>query len=65
MERFLFLKLKNTSYYVLVLNIYVELGSRGYVQRVMILIKDRGMKKTLGYSWIEVDKRLHNFLIGY
>lgn len=56
------LELKNVSSYVLLLNIYIELRSRGYVQRVMILIKDRGMKKTLACSWVEVDKRLYVLL---
>lgn len=39
----------NTSY-VLILNIYAEVGSQDDVHRVRTLMKDKEIKKTLGQS---------------
>ncbi|XP_057816435.1 pentatricopeptide repeat-containing protein At2g13600 [Cryptomeria japonica] len=53
---------KNAATYVLLSNIYAELGKWGEVQKIRRLIKDRGIKKVPGCSWIEVDKKVHVFV---
>uniref|UniRef100_A0A0D6QXP7 DYW domain-containing protein n=1 Tax=Araucaria cunninghamii TaxID=56994 RepID=A0A0D6QXP7_ARACU len=55
---------KHAASYVLLSNIYAEVGSWDDVQRIRTLMKDRGIKKTPGCSWIEVQKRVHVFGVG-
>ncbi|XP_057842698.2 pentatricopeptide repeat-containing protein At1g15510, chloroplastic isoform X1 [Cryptomeria japonica] len=44
---------KNPATYVLLSNIYAEVGKWGEVQKVRRLMKDKGIKKIPGCSWIE------------
>ncbi|XP_057826384.2 pentatricopeptide repeat-containing protein At4g02750 [Cryptomeria japonica] len=53
---------KNTAPYVLLSNIYAEVGRWGDVQEIRRLMKDRGIKKMPGCSWIEVHNLVHVFL---
>ncbi|XP_057824446.2 pentatricopeptide repeat-containing protein DOT4, chloroplastic-like isoform X2 [Cryptomeria japonica] len=55
---------ENTGYYVLMSNIYAAAGRWGDVTKVRKLMEERGLKKKPGWSWIEVDSRVHAFLIG-
>ncbi|XP_057872340.2 pentatricopeptide repeat-containing protein DOT4, chloroplastic-like [Cryptomeria japonica] len=55
---------KNAATYVLLSNIYAEVGRWGEVQMVRRLMKDRGIKKIPGCSWIEDHKMVHAFCIG-
>ncbi|XP_057837801.1 pentatricopeptide repeat-containing protein At4g02750-like isoform X2 [Cryptomeria japonica] len=55
---------KNAVTYVLLSNIYAEVGRWGEVQMVRRLMKDSGIKKTPGCSWIEGDKMIHVFCAG-
>ncbi|XP_059067511.1 pentatricopeptide repeat-containing protein At2g22070 [Cryptomeria japonica] len=55
---------KTAAPYVLLSNIYAELGRWGDVQRLRRLIADRGIKKLPGCSWIEVHKIVHVFCAG-
>ncbi|XP_057869692.1 pentatricopeptide repeat-containing protein At3g26782, mitochondrial-like [Cryptomeria japonica] len=55
---------ENDAPYVLLSNIYAELGSWGSFQKVRNLMKDRGIKKNPGCSWIEVHKMVHVFCVG-
>jgi pentatricopeptide repeat protein len=55
---------KNAGNYVLLSNIYAAAGRWDDIERVRKLMKDRGVKKTPGYSWIKVDKQVHAFLVG-
>ncbi|XP_057849780.2 pentatricopeptide repeat-containing protein At1g15510, chloroplastic isoform X2 [Cryptomeria japonica] len=50
--------------YVLLSNIYAELGRWGDVQKLRTMMKDRQIKKTPGCSWIEVHKMVHAFCVG-
>ncbi|XP_057865942.2 putative pentatricopeptide repeat-containing protein At3g23330 [Cryptomeria japonica] len=50
--------------YVLLSNIYAEVGKWSDLQKVRKLMKERGIKKTPGCSWIEVHKMLHAFCVG-
>jgi pentatricopeptide repeat protein len=58
------LKPENPGYYVLLSNMYAVTGRRHSVVNVRALMKDRGLKKSPGCSWIEVDKSVHTFLVG-
>ncbi|XP_057837805.2 pentatricopeptide repeat-containing protein At4g18520, chloroplastic-like [Cryptomeria japonica] len=43
---------------------HMKLGSSGEVQMVRRLMKDRGIKKSPGCSWIEGHKMVHAFCVG-
>ncbi|XP_057847768.2 pentatricopeptide repeat-containing protein At2g22070 isoform X1 [Cryptomeria japonica] len=55
---------QNAVPYVLLSNIYAEVGRWGDAQKVRTLMKDRGTKKIPGCSWIEVHKMVHVFCVG-
>ncbi|XP_057834643.2 pentatricopeptide repeat-containing protein At2g13600 [Cryptomeria japonica] len=55
---------KNTAPYVLLSNIYAVAGRWDEIEKVRKLMKDRGVKKTPGCSWIEIDKEMHTFVAG-
>jgi pentatricopeptide repeat protein len=55
---------QNAGNYVLLSNIYVVAGRWDDVRKVRAMMKDRGMKKEPGCSWIEVNNTLHTFLTG-
>ncbi|XP_057870779.1 putative pentatricopeptide repeat-containing protein At1g68930 isoform X2 [Cryptomeria japonica] len=55
---------KYTAPYVLLSNIYAEVGRWGDVQQVRKLMTDREIKKVPGCSWIEVHKVVHVFYVG-
>ncbi|XP_057815485.1 pentatricopeptide repeat-containing protein At4g30700 isoform X2 [Cryptomeria japonica] len=55
---------KNAEAYVLISNIYAEAGMWGDAQNVRKLMKERGIIKKPGSSWIEVDKMIHAFCVG-
>lgn len=50
--------------YVLLSNIYATVGRWGDIAKVRQMMNDRGIKKTAGCSWIEVNKQVHAFLGG-
>ncbi|GLJ18953.1 hypothetical protein SUGI_0338960 [Cryptomeria japonica] len=53
----------NAGYYVVLSNIYAAVGRRADVEKVRAMMRDRGLKKEPGCSWIEVDNRIHSFLV--
>ncbi|XP_057815486.1 pentatricopeptide repeat-containing protein At1g08070, chloroplastic isoform X1 [Cryptomeria japonica] len=55
---------KNAAPYVLLSNIYAEAGRWGDAQTVRRLMKDRGIRKMPGCSWIEIHKTVHAFQAG-
>eukprot|EP01018_Ginkgo_biloba_P034075 Gb_04450 [translate_table: standard] len=55
---------KNAGYCVLLSNIYAATGRFEDVTKVRNVMKDRGLKKTPGCTWIEVDNRIHEFFVG-
>lgn len=59
-------KLDATSigYRVLLANLYEELGNPREVVKARSEIKDKGLKKQPGCSWIEVDNNIHIFVKG-
>ncbi|PKU59270.1 pentatricopeptide repeat-containing protein At1g25360 [Dendrobium catenatum] len=50
--------------YVLLSNIYASFGRWEDVAKVRKLMKDRGVKKEPGCSWIEVENKVHVFLVN-
>ncbi|XP_057853782.1 pentatricopeptide repeat-containing protein At3g12770-like [Cryptomeria japonica] len=55
---------KNAATYVLLSNIYAEVGRWAEVRMVRRLMRDRGIKKIPGCSWIEGQKMVHAFCAG-
>ncbi|XP_057813358.2 pentatricopeptide repeat-containing protein At1g08070, chloroplastic isoform X2 [Cryptomeria japonica] len=55
---------ENAASYVLLANTYAEVGRWGEVQRLRSLMRDKGIKKTPGCSWIEDRKMVHVFRVG-
>ncbi|KAH9301975.1 hypothetical protein KI387_013558 [Taxus chinensis] len=62
-ERLLELEPQNVGHYVLLSNIYAATGRWDDVTKVRKLQKDRGLKKSPGYSWIEIKNRVHAFVM--
>ncbi|XP_057844167.1 pentatricopeptide repeat-containing protein At2g03880, mitochondrial [Cryptomeria japonica] len=54
----------NDMPYMLLSNIYAAAGRWHDKENVQRLMKDRGVKRTPGCSWIEVQKYMHVFLVG-
>lgn len=53
-----------SSTYVLLSNIYMEAGSPKGGISLRNMMKDRGVRKEPGYSWISVKDRVHKFYAG-
>ena len=56
--------LTNVATYVSLSNIYANVGRWDEVAKVRTFIRDRGIKKKLGYSWIEVKNSVYTFVVG-
>ena len=54
---------ENIGHYVLLSNLYAAAGRWGDVVKVRTMIKVRGLKKTPGHSWIEINNKVHAFLV--
>ena len=54
---------QNASIYVLLSHVYAAAGMWDNVAKVSNLMRDRGVKKQLGRSWIAVDKKVHSFVV--
>ncbi|EPS63127.1 hypothetical protein M569_11659 [Genlisea aurea] len=52
------------SAYVLLSNVYADAGMWGEVAKIRRTMRDWGMKKEPGCSWIEVQSEVHMFLAG-
>eukprot|EP01018_Ginkgo_biloba_P019068 Gb_40768 [translate_table: standard] len=55
---------KNTGYYVLLSNMYAMAGRWDGVAKVRVMMKERGLKKLPGCSWIVVKNKVHAFTSG-
>ncbi|KAM7521184.1 hypothetical protein LguiB_020146 [Lonicera macranthoides] len=49
--------------YILLSNMYANVGRWNDVAKVRKLMRDRGVKKEPGCSWIEVENKVHVFLV--
>ncbi|GMP29780.1 hypothetical protein CsSME_00004746 [Camellia sinensis var. sinensis] len=54
----------NCGYYVLLSNIYADVGRWKDVERMRILMKNHGLVKPPGFSLVEVKGGVHVFLVG-
>lgn len=55
---------ENSGMYVLLSNLYAERGRWSDVGRMRLKMRDKGVKKIPGHSWIEVDNKTHTFTVG-
>ncbi|KAF7819295.1 pentatricopeptide repeat-containing protein [Senna tora] len=55
---------KDSATYVLLSNMYAVTGKWGCRDRTRQMMKDRGVKKEPGRSWIEVKNSVHAFFVG-
>eukprot|EP01018_Ginkgo_biloba_P030668 Gb_30004 [translate_table: standard] len=54
----------NAGTYILLSSIYAAAGKWDDVAKVRTLLKDRGVEKSPGCSWIEIKNRVHVFFVG-
>jgi pentatricopeptide repeat protein len=54
----------NTGTYVMLSNMYAAAGRWNDVAKVRKMMKDRGVKKEPGCSWIQIRNRVHTFVAG-
>ncbi|XVF13841.1 hypothetical protein REPUB_Repub09cG0003200 [Reevesia pubescens] len=54
----------NCGYYVLLSNIYADAGRWEDVERMRVLMKNRGLVKPPGFSLVELKGTVHVFLVG-
>eukprot|EP01018_Ginkgo_biloba_P002828 Gb_14729 [translate_table: standard] len=55
---------QSSGHYVVLSNIYAALGRWDDVEKVRKAMKDRGVKKEPGCSWIVINNRVHTFHVG-
>ncbi|CAM6118095.1 unnamed protein product [Calypogeia fissa] len=55
---------ENPAPYVLLSNIYAAAGKWEKVSVVRTMMLERGVRKNPGRSWIEVDNKVHEFIVG-
>ncbi|KAI4373085.1 hypothetical protein MLD38_011248 [Melastoma candidum] len=53
----------NAGMYVLLSNLYATSGRWADVNRMRLKMRDNGVKKVPGYSWIEVQNKVHTFTV--
>eukprot|EP01018_Ginkgo_biloba_P024066 Gb_36172 [translate_table: standard] len=63
-ERLFELDPKNAAPFVVLSNIYAATRRWDDIERVRKMMKDRGVKKDPGCSWIEVNKQVYAFIVG-
>lgn len=55
---------ENAAYYVMLSNIYAVAGRWNDVVKTRTKMKEKGLKKNPGCSWIEIDNWVYTFLAG-
>lgn len=63
-EKLIQLDPQSSGAYIILSNIYAKAGLWRGVTRLRGLMKEKGVKKQPGYSWIEIAGRVHFFLKG-
>lgn len=58
------MELDNAGMYVLLSNLYAASGRWGDVGKMRLKMRDTGVKKVPGYSWIESQNKIHTFSVG-
>ncbi|PWA52216.1 hypothetical protein CTI12_AA456980 [Artemisia annua] len=54
----------NAGMYVLLSNLYAASGRWADVGAMRLKMRDTGVKKVPGYSWLEVQNKIHTFSVG-
>ncbi|XP_027167507.1 pentatricopeptide repeat-containing protein At4g02750 [Coffea eugenioides] len=54
----------NAGMYVLLSNLYASSGRWPDVGKMRLKMRDTGVKKVPGYSWVEVQNKIHTFSVG-
>ncbi|KAK2975454.1 hypothetical protein RJ640_007800 [Escallonia rubra] len=54
----------NAGMYVLLSNLYAGSGRWGDAGKMRLKMRDSGVRKVPGYSWIEVQNKIHMFSVG-
>ncbi|KAJ7968982.1 Pentatricopeptide repeat-containing protein [Quillaja saponaria] len=55
---------KNAGNYILLSNIYAAAGKWDGVAKMRSFLRDRGLKKTPGCSWLEINGNVHEFRVA-
>ncbi|CAM6129433.1 unnamed protein product [Calypogeia fissa] len=63
-QELLKLEPNDASAYVLLSNIYAAAGKWEKVASVRTMMQEQGVRKEPGRSWIEVDNKIHEFVVG-
>ncbi|RLM93309.1 pentatricopeptide repeat-containing protein [Panicum miliaceum] len=63
-EKLMQLGTEDSSAYILLSNIYASQRKWNDVERVRRLMRLRGVSKNLGCSWVELNSRVHEFVVG-
>ncbi|KAG4949697.1 hypothetical protein GLYMA_15G195800v4 [Glycine max] len=63
-EKLINMEPKNAGNYVLLSNIYAAAGKWDKVAKMRSFLRDRGLKKTPGYSWLELNGQVHEFRVA-
>lgn len=64
LQKLIELEPNDAGNYVLLSNIYAQAGKWEEAAKVRKLMTDRGLKKSIACSWIEVKGMIHAFLVG-
>ncbi|GAB4845290.1 hypothetical protein Ancab_038699 [Ancistrocladus abbreviatus] len=54
----------NSGMYILLSNLYAAAGRWDDVHMMRLKMRDKGVKKVPGYSWVEVQNKIHAFSAG-
>ncbi|KAF2284118.1 hypothetical protein GH714_019207 [Hevea brasiliensis] len=54
----------NSGMYILLSNLYAASGRWPDVSKMRLKMRDKGVKKVPGYSWLEVQTKIHTFTVG-
>lgn len=63
-EKLITMEPKNAGNYVLLSNIYAAAGKWDGVAKMRTFLRDKGLKKTPGSSWLEVNGQVCEFLVA-
>ncbi|XP_023535485.1 pentatricopeptide repeat-containing protein At1g71490 isoform X1 [Cucurbita pepo subsp. pepo] len=63
-EKLLEMKPEHSGYYVLIANMYAAAGSWSKLAKIRTLMRDYGVAKAPGCSWVEVGSEFVSFLVG-
>lgn len=64
MEKILALEPGDSAAFVLLSNLYTDLGFHEGALKVRNLMREKGIKKEPGKSWIEINNRVYEFMAG-